>query len=122
MRPLAHDGDAIGEDERLFLVVRDEKRSEAEPPLQALDLELHLLAQLAVERAEGLVEEEQCRIEDDRARERDALLLAAGRARAEAELQACPDRRAAGWSRHARESTVGTRCASRAGKRRSVPP
>ena len=57
--------------------MRDEDRGEAEPPLQPADLELHGLAQLAVERAERLVEQQQARIEDDRAGERDPLLLAA---------------------------------------------
>ena len=70
-----------------------------EPPLQPLHLELHLLAQLAVERAERLVEEQQTRIEDDRSRERDALLLAAGelargsRAARSAEADELQDRR-----------------------------
>ena len=75
--PLAHHGDAIGEHQRFFLVVRDEDRRQAEPSLQPLHFELHLLAQFAVERAERLVEQQQSRVEDDRARERDALLLAA---------------------------------------------
>ena len=39
--------------------------------------DLHLLAQLQVERAERLVEEEDRRLVDDRARERDSLPLAA---------------------------------------------
>ena len=46
--------------------------------LDPLELELHLLAQLEVERAERLVEQEHPRVTDDRARERDPLLLAAG--------------------------------------------
>ena len=44
----------------------------------ALELDLHLLAQLQVERAERLVEQQHARAVDDRARERDALALAAG--------------------------------------------
>ena len=43
----------------------------------ALQLELHLLAQLEVERAERLVEQQHARLVHERARERDALLLAA---------------------------------------------
>jgi hypothetical protein len=43
-----------------------------------LQLELHLLAELEVERAERLVEEQHPRVTDDRARERDALLLPTG--------------------------------------------
>ena len=43
-----------------------------------LELELHLLAQLQVERAERLVEQEHLRPVDEGAGDRDALLLAAG--------------------------------------------
>src|SRR4029079_16621569 len=46
--------------------------------LDAFQLELHLLAQLEVERAERLVEQEHARFVTDRPRECDALLLAAG--------------------------------------------
>ena len=46
--------------------------------LDPLQLDLHLLAQLQVERAERLVEQQHGRAVDERARERDALLLAAG--------------------------------------------
>ena len=45
--------------------------------LQRLQEDLHLLAELQVERAERLVEEQHLRPVDDRARERDALALAA---------------------------------------------
>jgi hypothetical protein len=44
--------------------------------LDALELELHLLAELEIERAERLVEEQDARVVDERAGERDALLLA----------------------------------------------
>ena len=46
--------------------------------MDALDLELHLVAQLLVERAERLVHQDDRRAVDEAARERDALLLAAG--------------------------------------------
>ena len=46
--------------------------------LEGLELELHLLAELEVERAERLVEEEHGRAVDEGPGERDALLLAAG--------------------------------------------
>ena len=39
--------------------MRDEDRGQPEPSLQAAHLELHRLAQLAVERAERLVEQQQ---------------------------------------------------------------
>ena len=75
--PAVHDGDPVGHRERLFLIVRhvDERRPEL--VLDPLQLELHLLAQLHVEGAERLVEEQRRGPVDERARERDALLLAA---------------------------------------------
>src|SRR5262249_13829390 len=75
--PMVQHGDLIGQDERLLLVVRDEDGGEAEAALEAPHFELHGLAQLAIERAERLVEEQQPRAEDDGARERDPLLLTA---------------------------------------------
>ncbi len=83
-----HDGDPVGHRERLFLVVRhvDERRPEL--VLDALELELHLLAQLDVERAERLVEEQRGRPVDESARQRDALLLAAGELPRPAALEA----------------------------------
>ena len=44
----------------------------------ALELDLHLLAELQVERAERLVEEQHARPIDERASEGDPLALAAG--------------------------------------------
>ena len=82
MRALVHHRDAVGQHQRLFLVVGDEDRGQAEPALQAAHLELHGLAQLAVERAERLVEQQQPRVEDDGAGQRHALLLAARELRA----------------------------------------
>jgi hypothetical protein len=49
--------------------------------LDALQLDLHLLAELEVERAERLVEQQDLRVVDDRAGERDPLALAAGQLR-----------------------------------------
>ena len=63
---------------RLFLVVRHDDEGHAELLLQIDQLELRVLAQLLVERAERLVEQQQLRTLHQRARERDALALAAG--------------------------------------------
>ena len=79
--PVAHDRDAVAHRERLALVVRDEDEGDAEPRLEQLELELHLFAQLPVERAERLVEQQHGGAVDEGARERDALLLAAGELR-----------------------------------------
>ncbi len=75
---VVHDGDAVAHRERLFLVVRDVHERRLRARLDLLELELHLLAQLEVERAERLVEQQGRRLVDERAREGDALLLAAG--------------------------------------------
>ena len=63
---------------RLLLVVGDDDEGGAEPLLQLHQLELRLVAQLLVERGERLVEQQHLRPLGERARERDALALAAG--------------------------------------------
>src|SRR5262249_22910810 len=75
---LVEDGEAVAHRERLVLVVRDVDAGDAEVLLQALEEELHLLAQLQVERAERLVEQQHLGPVDERPGERDALALAAG--------------------------------------------
>ena len=57
--------------------MRDVDRRHAEPLVQVANLDLHLLAQLLVERRQGLVHEQDARLEDDGAGERDALALTA---------------------------------------------
>ena len=75
---MIEDGDAIGHRQRLALIVRDEDEGEAERMLQGLQLALHRLAQFQVERAERLIEQKNFRAQDERARQRHALALAAG--------------------------------------------
>ena len=87
MRPLVEHGDAVAHRQRLALVVRDEHERDADLVLDRLQLDLHLLAQLQVERAERLVEQQHLRTVDQRPGEGDALPLAA------AELIAGGDRR-----------------------------
>ena len=74
-------GDAVRHRQRLVLVVRDVDHRDAEPLVQPAHLELHLLAQLLVERAERLVHQHELGLEHERARDGDALLLAAGKLR-----------------------------------------
>ena len=69
---------AVGHDQRFLLVVGDDDEGDADLVLQPLQFELHGAAQLLVERAERLVEQQQARPLDQRAGQRDALLLAAG--------------------------------------------
>src|SRR5499425_328116 len=77
-----HQRDAIGEAERLDLIVSDEEHGDAEATLEELDLRAHLLAELRVEVAERLVEEEEIRLVDEGPAEGEALHLSAAQERA----------------------------------------
>ena len=74
---VVHDDDAVGHRERLFLVVRDHDRRHAERSLQRADLLAQAHALERIERRQRLVEQQQAGRRRERARERDALLLAA---------------------------------------------
>ena len=78
---LVEDGEAIGHRERLLLIVRHVDERDPDLALDRLELDLHLLPELEVERAERLVEQQYPRPVHDRARERDALPLPAGELR-----------------------------------------
>ena len=73
-----HHADAVGDRQRLGLVVGDEQRGDPEPLLDAADLAAQLVADARVERRERLVEQQHGRLDRQRAGDRDALLLAAG--------------------------------------------
>jgi len=73
-----HDPEPLAEGHGLLLVVGDHDEGDAEPLLNVEQLELGVLAQLLVERGERLIEQQQLRALDERARERDALALTAG--------------------------------------------
>ena len=65
---LVEDREAVAHRERLLLVVRDIDEGDADVAdlaLDALQLDLHLLAELQVERAERLVEEQHARRVDE---------------------------------------------------------
>ena len=79
--PLVEHRDAIGHRQGLTLVVGHVDEGDAELLLQALELDLHFLAQLEVERAQRLVEQQHLGAVDQRARQRDPLALAAGQLR-----------------------------------------
>ena len=72
-----HDHDRVAHRQRLFLVVRDVDKGDAQLSVHFLEFELHLLSHLQVERAERLVEKKNLRFVDDGAGDRDALLLPA---------------------------------------------
>jgi hypothetical protein len=75
---LVHHRDAIGQGQRLLLIVGDVNERNTELLLEAPHLDLHLAAQLAVEIGERFVEEQQRGAGNQAPGERDALLLAAG--------------------------------------------
>jgi hypothetical protein len=77
-RGRVHHGDPVRQRERLGLVVRHVDERDADLLLQVDELDLHVLAQLRVERGERLVEQQHRRVRDQRPRDGDALLLAAG--------------------------------------------
>ena len=68
--------------------MRDVDERDADLALQALQLDLHLLAQLQVERAERLVEQQHRRPVHERTRQRDALALPAAELARPAVLEA----------------------------------
>ncbi len=72
-----HHQHALRERHRLDLVVRDVEARGAEAPMQLLDLEAHLHAQLGVEIRKRLVEQEHRGLAHDRPTHRDTLALAA---------------------------------------------
>ena len=78
---LTHDDDLVGHGERLLLVVGDVDEGDAEPIMHGLQLDLHLLTHLEIERAERLVEEEDLRLVDECTCDGDTLLLTAGQGR-----------------------------------------
>jgi hypothetical protein len=77
--PLVHHGDPVRQRERLGLIVRHIDERDADLLLQIDQLDLHLLAQLGVERGQRLVEQQHCRMRDQRPADRHPLLLAAGK-------------------------------------------
>ena len=78
---LAQDRDAVAELDRLVDVVRDEDHGLPHLLLQAQELVLKPRAHDRVDRAERLVHQHQRRVRGERAREADALALAAGELR-----------------------------------------
>jgi hypothetical protein len=70
--------DPVAHRQRLFLVVRDVDERDAHLALDPEEFELHFLAELEIECAERLVEQQHLGFVDDRPGERDALALTAG--------------------------------------------
>ncbi len=77
--PLVHHDDAVGHRQRFLLVVRHQDRRHAQALLQRADLAAQPQPLERVERRQRLVEQQQPGRGRERARERDALLLPAGK-------------------------------------------
>jgi hypothetical protein len=75
---VVHHHHGVGQRHRFFLRVRDVHEGQAQFLLPAPQLGAHLDAQERVERRQRLVEQQHARLGDERARQRHALLLAAG--------------------------------------------
>ena len=75
---VVHHGDPVGDRHRLLLVVRDEQRRHLDLLVQPAQPLAQLRADLRVERAERLVEQQHARLDGERARQRHPLALAAG--------------------------------------------
>ncbi len=71
------DRDAIRHRQRLRLVVCHKDDRQLEPPMQVPDVQLHLFAQLLVQRAERLVHQDHFWLEDQGTRQGNPLLLTA---------------------------------------------
>ena len=76
--PVVHHSHVIGQHEGLGLIMRDVDERRAECGLQLLELDLHVLAKLQIERAQRLIEEQKGRLQHQASRDGDPLPLAAG--------------------------------------------
>ncbi len=85
---LVHDGDPVGDAHRLVLVMRHEDGREAQGPLQALDLDLHVETKVAIERGERFVEQQDRGLDGQRAGQCHPLLLTARELARQALLEA----------------------------------
>jgi hypothetical protein len=74
---IEHHRDAVGHDQRLFLVMGDQDEGDADLALQLDQFHLHLFAHLLVERRERLVQQQHLGLQDQRAGQRHALALPA---------------------------------------------
>jgi hypothetical protein len=83
-----HHGQAVRHGEGLLLVVGDVDEGDPDRLLERLELDLEGLAELGVQRPEGLVQHQHRRVEDQRPGKGDPLLLAARQLGRPAPLQA----------------------------------
>ena len=87
-RRLVHDDDAVRDRHRFRLIVRYVDDGKREALLEIADFLAHLPAKPRIEIRQRLVEQKYSRLEHQRARDRDALLLPAGKLRRQARVEA----------------------------------
>ncbi|OIQ64149.1 hypothetical protein GALL_543010 [mine drainage metagenome] len=75
-RTVVEHGDPIRHGEGFSLVMRDIDKSQSQFAVQLLEFELHVFAQLFVQRAQGLIHQYQLRVKYQGPCQRHALLLA----------------------------------------------
>ena len=117
-----HHRDEVGGGHRLRLVVGHVDRRVAVFVVQAAHLEAHLLAQIGVEIGQRLVEQQRLRLDDQRARQRDALLLAARQLAGIAVGERLEPRGGEDRARACGAIVVAIELAQLAGRRRRSPP
>ena len=120
--PVVEHRQPVAQRQRLVLVVGDDDERDADLALNRLELDLHLLAQLEVERAERLVEQQHARPPDQGTGQRHALTLAARQLRGPARrlvgrAAPCRARRRCGagarpWARRRTFRPYSTFCAT----------
>jgi hypothetical protein len=74
----AHFDDVVGESGGVLPIMRDVHHRQPERALEPREFGSQVCAELWVQTREGLVQQQQARLADDRARECHALLLSAG--------------------------------------------
>ena len=79
MRPEIHDRDPVGNVPNDREIMSDEEIAQLEPLLQVFEQIDDLPLDRHVERGDRLVADDECRLERERARDADALALAAGK-------------------------------------------
>ncbi|MNC59036.1 hypothetical protein D3C75_1088140 [compost metagenome] len=74
---MVHDYDPVGNGQCLLLVMGDNHHRQSKLSLNFPELLTHLVAQLGVQGGERLVQQQDCRLQQQRSRHRNTLLLSA---------------------------------------------
>ena len=119
---MVDDGQAVGHLHRLLLVVGDENRRHVQGVVQVAQPLAQLGAHLRVEGAEGLVEQEDLRLDRQRPRQRHALALATRELRGIAVAQVHQPDQLEQLVHPRRDLGLGASAGSRGRRRRCAAP